>query len=490
MDVESMLGRCCVEVGITVSGASSLAIPIQFYRRMEDNAVEEQLALVRDPSLKGQLFFGVVRRITKLEPLVRDRVRNPFVDRPEIMDQSILMPFTNGIVRLYGMIGAGGLSTEVSHVATPGSKVFLVRDGTVLNEFAGGGGGIHVGDHKYSNWSIRLDHSFVNYHMGVFGATGVGKSRLIRGLIGELRRVGYRVVVFDHSGVDYAPHMKDHAVSSKQIRISPPTIASVIASKARLGWQSYGEYMEVATITYTMPEEPRRRGTLLEEPAKREVKWSKQGFIKHLVEKMREVGARDSSVEKAKLFIEYFVDDLFFDELNRRNLEPGEVVRRAISDGLTAIDLSADTDLTVKQAIMADVIEAAWDMVKRGAMEIPANLVFVIDEAQNYVPEDEWTICKDPIETTVREGRKWGLSLLLASQRIARDIKSSVRANLGTVFFSRLSAQADLKEIGAYLDIADISEGTLSQLGTREFFVAGLMNPLRKPLLLKVREVR
>ncbi len=143
MDVESMLDKCCVEVGITVSGgASSLAIPIQFYRRMEDNAVEEQLALVRDPSLKGRLFFGgVVRRITKLEPpLVRDRVRNPFVDRPEIMDQSILMPFTNGIVRLYGMIGPGGLSTEVSHVATPGSKVFLVRDGTVLNEYAGSGG--------------------------------------------------------------------------------------------------------------------------------------------------------------------------------------------------------------------------------------------------------------------------------------------------------------------------------------------------------------
>ncbi len=224
-------------------------------------------------------------------------------------------------------------------------------------------------------------------------------------------------------------------------------------------------------------------GTLLEEPVPREVKWSKQGFIKHLVEKMREVGARDSSVEKAKLFIEYFVDDSFFDELNRRSLEPGDVVRRAASDGLAVIDLSADTDLTVKQAIIADIIEAAWDMVKRGTIEIPANLVFVIDEAQNYVPEDEWTICKDPpIETTVREGRKWGLSLLLASQRIARDIKSSVRANLGTVFFSRLSAQADLKEIGAYLDIADISEGTLSQLGgTREFFVAGLMNPLRKP---------
>ncbi|MFP3045034.1 MAG: ATP-binding protein [Thermocladium sp.] len=490
MGIDSLLEKCCVEIGITVSGASSLAIPIQFYRKSEDNAVEEQLALVRDDSLRDQLFFGVVRRITKLEPLVRDRVRNPFVDRPEIMDQSMLMPFTNGMVRLYGMITPSGLSTEVSHVATPGSKVFLVRDGTVLNDYLKVSAGINVGSHKYSNWSIKLDHYFVNYHIGVFGATGVGKSRLIRGLIGELRRAGYRVVVFDHSGVDYVPFMKEHVISSKEIKISPPTIASVIASKARLGWQSYGEYIEVATITYTMQDEGKKKQTLLLDPQpSREIKWNKASFTRHLVEKMRGVGARESSVEKAKLFIEYFIDDSFFDELNRRVVEPSDVVKRAIEGGIAAIDLSADTDLTVKQAIIADVIDSAWEMVKRGSIKMPANLVFVIDEAQNYVPEDEWTICKDSIETTVREGRKWGLSLLLASQRIARDIKSSIRANLGTVFFSRLSAQADLKEIGAYLDIADISEATLSQLGTREFFVAGLMNPLRKPLLLKVREV-
>ncbi len=81
-----------------------------------------------------------------------------------------------------------------------------------------------------------------------------------------------------------------------------------------------------------------------------------------------------------------------------------------------------------------------------------------------------------------------GLSLIVASQRIARDVRASVRANLGTVFFSRLSAQGDLREIAAYMDLADVSESTLAQLGTREFFVAGLMNPLRKPILIRVRD--
>jgi DNA helicase HerA-like ATPase len=201
---------------------------------------------------------------------------------------------------------------------------------------------------------------------------------------------------------------------------------------------------------------------------------------------MRRLGARDSTVEKARLFVEYFVESEFFKELNERRLKPMEIVDLALRNNLVVIDLSLDPELVIKQAIIADVIDSAWKMVKSG--KSPLDLVFVIDEAQNYVPEGEWTICGDIIETTAREGRKWGLSLMIASQRIARDVKASVRANLGTVFFSRLSAQGDLREIAAYMDLADVNESTLAQLGVREFYVAGLMNPLRRPILLRVRD--
>jgi hypothetical protein len=73
---------------------------------------------------------------------------------------------------------------------------------------------------------------------------------------------------------------------------------------------------------------------------------------------------------------------------------------------------------------------------------------------------------------------------------MARDIAANVRANLGTVFFSRLPTQGDLRELSGYMDLADVNESVLTQLGIREFFVAGLLNPLRKPILLKIREVR
>ncbi|MGC8607803.1 MAG: ATP-binding protein [Vulcanisaeta sp.] len=489
-----MLDRCCMEVGITTSGASVGLVPIQFYKKAENLALEEQLVIIHDQSMDDELLLGVIRNVTKLEPLIRDRVRSPFVDRPEVLDQTILMPFTSAMVRLYAALKPSTKSVlEVRHVPTPGSKVFVIKDGRFLNDYVKSNLPINVGSHKYSGWPISLDAGFVNQHVGVFGATGVGKSRLVKALIEELIRVGKHIIIFDHSGVDYAPYFKDRVITSKEIAISPPTIASVIAEKARLNWQTFGEYLEVAVITYVSGDKKikRQQSSQLIDPqisnqVSQVIKWDKVAFTKHLVDSMRGLGARDSTVEKARLFIDYFIENEFFDELNKRTLLPMNIVNRALNSNLVVIDLSLDPELVVKQAIIADVIDAAWKLVKTN--KSPLDLAFIIDEAQNYVPENEWTICGDVIETTAREGRKWGLSLIVASQRIARDIRASIRANLGTVFFSRLSAQGDLREIAAYMDLADVNEATLAQLGTREFFVAGLMNPLRKPILIRVRD--
>ena len=489
-----MLDRCCVEIGITTSGASVGLVPIQFYKKAENLALEEQLVLIHDQTMEDELLLGVIRNVTKLEPLIRDRVRSPFVDRPEVLDQTILMPFTSAMVRLYAALKPSTKSVlEVRHVPTPGSKVFIIKDGKFLNDYVKSNLPVNVGNHKYSGWPISLDAGFANQHVGVFGATGVGKSRLVKVLIEELIRAGKHVIIFDHSGVDYAPYFKDRVITSKEVAISPPTIASVIAEKARLNWQTFGEYLEVSVITYVSGDKKikRQQSSQLIDPqisnqVSQVVKWDKAVFTKHLVDSMRGLGARDSTVEKARLFIDYFIENEFFDELNKRTLLPMDIVNKALNSNLVVIDLSLDPELVVKQAIVADVIDAAWKLVKFN--KSPLDLAFVIDEAQNYVPENEWTICGDVIETTVREGRKWGLSLIVASQRIARDIRASIRANLGTVFFSRLSAQGDLREIAAYMDLADVSEATLAQLGTREFFVAGLMNPLRKPILIRVRD--
>jgi DNA helicase HerA-like ATPase len=449
------------ELGIVVSGATIGSIPVQIYRSAERHAVEEQLVGVVDRENPGEVVVGFLRRITKLEPVMRDRVRTPYVDRPEMVDYGILLPYTSAIVKPYVAIREGRIG-EVTNVVTPGSKVYLLDASALENAFRGDY--IYVGVHKYSGWALPLDVRYVTHHVGVFGATGMGKSRLVKALINELAAKGFRVVVFDHTGVDYAPYYNT-VVKSTEVKIPPNILASVIAKVAQLQWQTHGEYLEIATMTY-------------------EGRWTKEGFIAHLRRVMKRLNARDSTIEKVELYLKQLVNSSFFEELNSRVKSPEDIL--SIEATPVVVDLSFDTDLSVKQAIVASVIEAAWAQVKREKTQ--AKIVFVVDEAQNYAPQT-WTISKDAIETTVREGRKWGLSMILASQRIVGDIDPSIRANLGTIFFSRLTAPTDIREISTYLDLADINESVLAQLQPREFFVAGLMNPLRRPILIKTKEV-
>ena len=64
----------------------------------------------------------------KLEPLIRDRVRSPFVDRPEVLDQIIHMPFTSAMVRLYAALKPSTKSVlEVRHVPTLVLRYSLLR---------------------------------------------------------------------------------------------------------------------------------------------------------------------------------------------------------------------------------------------------------------------------------------------------------------------------------------------------------------------------
>ncbi|MCC6066224.1 MAG: ATP-binding protein [Pyrobaculum sp.] len=448
------------ELGVVVSGATIGSIPVQIYRSAERHAVEEQLVGVVDRENPGEVVVGFLRRITKLEPVMRDRVRTPYVDRPEMVDYGILLPYTSAIVKPYVAIREGRIG-EVTNVVTPGSKVYLLDASALENAFRGDY--IYVGVHKYSGWALPLDVRYVTHHVGVFGATGMGKSRLVKALINELAAKGFRVVVFDHTGVDYAPYYNT-VVKSTEVKIPPNILASVISKVSQLQWQTHGEYLEIATMTY-------------------EGRWTKEGFIAHLRRVMKRLNARDSTIEKVELYLKQLVNSSFFEELNSRVKSPEDILS---IEAPVVVDLSFDTDLSVKQAIVASVIEAAWAQVKREKTQ--AKIVFVVDEAQNYAPQT-WTISKDAIETTVREGRKWGLSMILASQRIVGDIDPSIRANLGTIFFSRLTAPTDIREISTYLDLADINESVLAQLQPREFFVAGLMNPLRRPILIKTKEV-
>ena len=124
---------------------------------------------------------------------------------------------------------------------------------------------VSVGEQKYSGLKIPLNAHYAICHVGVFGATGMGKSRLVKALIDELIK-HYAIIAFDHTGVDYAPFYKDEGcvVSSKSIEISADAFSSVVIDMARLDRSTYLTYFDIASLV-SMGEDTEitvKRGTI------------------------------------------------------------------------------------------------------------------------------------------------------------------------------------------------------------------------------------
>lgn len=508
------LPRVAEEIGIVLSGASASMAPIALRRDRELRVLEEDLVLLVDPRLENYYMLGVVRWITRYEPFLRRSIHNIYVEHPDALDTEVVMPFSNAYVEIYAGIcdgspvcdGARGLVNNV-YAPTPGSRVFKLVDAKPLTDYLTISRPITIGVHRYSKWRLPLDTEWLNYHVGVFGATGTGKSRLILRMMKELVEKGYSLIVFDHSGVDYAPfagRLGGTVVRASEIRIEPQILASIISRLTGVQSQQR-DAVEIAAMCYAMnvyssngggerykSEEcneilghrARQQGlaryTGGEQPSARDE------FLELLKTVATRLNMRPASILKLRLLTRLSVPEHVFEGLKARRLEPLDVVDTALRERLVVVDMSDEQDIEVKRGILASIASAAWEKIARERS--PIGLGLVVDEAQNYACE----YCGEAgraLETIAREGRKWKYFIIVASQRIARDIRPGVRSNLGTVFFSKLQSTGDLQELAGYLDLGRVTEASLAMLGRREFYVAGLMNPLRRPLLMYIDSV-
>jgi|GEM_PF-187451 len=518
-------------VGYTLSNAKSYAVPIHVISN--EILQEEEILAIEDGS---RLLVGVLRNLCSLEPSLRQEDTSHFIWKPELLKecQELLSSYVTGNVYIIGQVVEENGKVIMQENRMPpkaGRYVYAIESPEILESCVKIDNALRVGIHKYAKWQFPLDPKFLNYHIGIFGATGTGKSRLCVALVREIiSKTGYNVIVFDHSGVDYVNFFENaEIIDSSKIYIPPNIIANTLVKQANLSWQSYGDYFEIVTMIYDelragsfksseflqallelmqrLRERERRVNVprIFEEVVSTQAQatlrgfsndtassiiakegWNVKLFVDMLSDIMLSLGSRAPNIIKAASFIYWFINQKDFQKLNERSVKAEDIVRTALERRIAIVDMSKDSEIEIKRAIVKSIMDAAWQITLAAAK--PLNLIFVIDEAQNYACS-EWTLCKDVIEKTAREGRKWQLGIILLSQRIVADIDASIRANLNTIFFGKLTAQTDVNELSKYLALAGVDYPTLARLQEREFFVAGLMNPIDVPILINVKEV-
>ncbi|MEM2406696.1 MAG: ATP-binding protein [Sulfolobales archaeon] len=496
-------------IGVVASGSKSFYAPVLVYKDAERFLREESLAFIRD-RVTGKQYLGLIRWLSKIDPLLPATQRSGVVDNPRLAEIATNIPFETSYVRIIGEISSGRLEPPVDP-PTPRSEVLLVESPEDLALEVGEG--LTIGEHKYSGVKIPLNPRYLPYHIGVVGATGTGKSRLVKALIDEvLAKTDWRVIVFDHSGVDYVSYYPHNVVDASLVMPDPITLGELISERSMLERQE--EYILATVYAYiasfkrtsatATTHGPQRVDKALSssgtsfacsmrftegldftnaEKLMTEITWDIHLFRKCVERVGKEFEAKDPTVAKMSLLVGTYSKELI-ESLNEKKLTARDAVDRALRERLVVIDLSS-VEIVVRRYIVKSVLDELWKLVdERG--ERPRTLV-IVDEAHNYACMGCGASLRS-IERTAREGRKWEIGLVLASQRTI-DFSTDIRNNINTFYFSRLQTPGDFENLRGVLDLGGLGPESLSVLGIREFFFAGLGNPLRFPILIRVREV-
>ena len=500
-------------LGFVLSESTVIGIPIAFFAgESEIMTKEEELVIIHDFHHKGApLILGVLRYMRRLEPFLRRYQRVSVIDFPEAIDNVEKLPYTNGIVIPLAELKLSadseeeivGIERNVTYVPFPGSKVYKIRHGAALTDLLRtllpeGTDPLILGHHKYTEGlEIPLDPKYIPYHIGVFGATGMGKSRLVKVLIDEIvTKTNYAVIVFDHTGMDYTVFYPGSTIESLRIKLDPLTFSSWLAKKLRLS-EYLVDYVEISVLEifrdYAQSEWERLSDIIINTENEEERDLAIKQLHARLSDKIARtagrLGAKDTTISKLSILMDLLVHPNELARVFVRELPPEQVLDMAYKfkeqGKPLVIDLSLEDTIEAKRSVIASIIEAAWNRIL--ATRKSLNLIIAVDEAQNYA----WRAgrCEEGLTRIAREGRKWGFGLIIASQRLAGSVSTDIRANMNTVLFSKLSQTGDLNEIKQFADITGIEQSDLAQLVPREFYVAGLMNPLRKPIAIRVKEV-
>ncbi len=381
----------------------------------------------------------------------------------------------------------------------------------------------------YEELPLPLDIEAVTMHIGVFGETGSGKSYGVGYLFELLSRIplgngiygSLPVIVIDANG-DYLDYYETYVESGKAAgfkrvyrlvtprsrhrsraytkslvisldEFTPREVAEIIISY-KTGGREMNE-LQVAALDRALSE-------LVEEGySVTELLTTSIGLLYERLEALsrgREAVIHHQTVRAVKAAL-----DKFHREVYRQHGvigEKPELDKRFIDEitsepSLAIVDFSADGSpglpLQVKQLIVAYIARLLYEKFTEYKVSgRDRYLVFAIEEAQNYAPNLRnypvgVSIARDYLALLATQGRKFGIALLLVSQRPA-FVDPVVVSMLNTLFIHRLAPDDVAYVSRAVGGLPKSLESRLTTLPRGVALVAGQMNMVGHPVLVKV----
>ncbi len=309
-------------------------------------------------------------------------------------------------------------------------------------------------------------------HLAILAATGKGKSNLLALLAKKVSEKHGTMIIFDYHG-EYGD------LKIPQIKITTPRI-----NPRNL------DVEELADLVGVMRGATRQR-TVLQQVFTRDVRET-EDFWGALLGRLQAI-AED--------------EDNFDSQTRARARAVAEIVRRAlavwgrvfdpsarspldvvVNNRINILDISEFTEYQAQIIVdryLEEILQDRKNAVRgEGEAKFRSPVVVAIEEAHVFLPSQRRTKCSEIIARIAREGRKFGVSLIIISQRPSR-LDADTVSQMGSFAISGLihpRDQAFVKEVTD--DVSEELGASLPSLNPGEMIFAG--NFIKVPALVKV----
>ncbi len=160
----------------------------------------------------------------------------------------------------------------------------------------------------------------------------------------------------------------------------------------------------------------------------------------------------------------------------------GNAIDQLIEEGKTTIINLKGVSPDIQQMIVKRLATVAFELRKKNA--VPP-MMMVVEEAHNYCPQGTAVLSSKPLATIASEGRKFGLGLMVISQRPAK-IDKNVLSQCGTQIILKVTNPNDVKAISQ--SIEGLTNGMTDDIQTMPIGMAMIVGAgIESPLLVEVR---
>jgi DNA helicase HerA-like ATPase len=379
-----------------------------------------------------------------------------------------------------------GLITRTTFPPSPGTKVFVADNERIKKFLSLQVDGLNLGKLQFHDVDLKVNLSkLLQKHLFVTACSGAGKSFFVSVLLEELLsrkkeqgQVG--VVVIDTHGeyTCFGEPVKQKDASTFQDFSQFTKI--IDGAKIRIAVSK----ISVGTISSIVELSPTQRRALAKIFSKLNEEMRSGAGPFDLSSVRAEIEGLDN--EKTAASLHGVISEL--EELNLfSKIDEPSIIDFVKPGQLVVIDLNLVTSEKKKQVIVSYLSYKLFNERRSHSKKIPP-FALLVEEAHNFIPEgtaSEHAVARSSLRTIAREGRKFGASLVVISQRPKR-LDTTTLANCNTNIILRITNPYDLDHIAQSCEGLDKSSiGIISSLRVGEALVVG--EAVNAPTFFKVR---